>query len=231
MSPEFIVSAQRLGIELSALQLQQLDLYRRHLQTVNQVMNLTALTSDEDIEQKHFYDALLITRYVGSANTILDVGSGAGFPGMVLAIVFPDKKVTLLEPIGKRCRFLNEVTALLNLEHVTVVNARSEDYVKTDRERYDFVCARAVASLAVLAELCLPLVRVGGVFLAMKGSQGEQEAVEASHAIRVLGGSEPLLHHDELSDGSIRLNLEIAKIKPSGEHYPRPYGKIKKNPL
>lgn len=219
------------GISLKDEQINKFDRYKEILQAKNKVMNLTALTSDEDIMFKHFFDSLLILKYTQQANTCCDVGSGAGFPGLVLAIANPNLEVTLVEPTAKRVNFLNEVINQLQLKNVITVNQRAEDFVKEYRESFDVVTARAVANLAVLSELCLPLVRLGGLFLPMKGAMGETEYDGASRAIRECGGGPAILHRDYLPDQSVRYNLEITKIAPTPLKYPRPYGKIKKDPL
>lgn len=227
----FIEACQKAHIHLSDKQVEQLDLYRKMLQEANKVKNLTALISDEDVWFKHFLDSLLITPYLREAQTVCDVGTGAGFPGMVLAIFQPSLEVTLVEPTMKRVIFLNEVKDALGLKNVHCVNERAEDFVKVYRESFDFVCARAVANLNVLSELCLPLVRLGGVFLTMKGASGQEELIQARQAIKLLGGNEGRIHEDPLFDDVQRLNIEITKIAPTPAKYPRVYGKIKKNPL
>ncbi len=219
------------SITLDTQHYKQLEMYRELLKEHNKVMNLTAIDDDEGIDIKHFLDSLLLTKYLGDAQTLCDVGSGAGFPGIVVAIVCPHLEITLVEPTLKRCQFMTTVSTALGLTNIRIVNQRAEDFVREYREFFDAVSARAVANLAILSELCLPLVKVGGRFLPMKGASGEEEYHQALRAIRECGGSTAILHHEILPDGSKRVNLEITKIAPTPLKYPRAYGKIKKSPL
>lgn len=216
---------------LSETQREQFEAYAHFLIEQNKVMNLTAITEYDEIFEKHFVDSLLINEYLDGFQTFCDVGSGAGFPGMVLAIKNPDISFTLVEPTLKKCHFLNDVIDLLKLNNVEIVNKRAEDYVKTHREHFDVVSARAVAQLNILSELCLPLVRVDGIFIAMKGQKGEQELEEAQNALSTLGGEVLESKMSMLSDDSLRYNIVIKKVKKSPVKYPRNYGQIKKNPL
>ena len=142
-----------------------------------------------------------------------------------------DIKVTLVEPIKKRCVFLNELITELKLNNVEVVNKRAEDFASTNRESYDFVCARAVANLQILSELCLPLVKVDGIFLAMKGGNASQEIEDSQKAIDLLGGKIEFINEDKLPNQDLRNNILIRKIKKTPSKYPRVFAKIKKNPL
>jgi 16S rRNA (guanine527-N7)-methyltransferase len=150
---------------------------------------------------------------------------------MVFAIADPDLQATLVEPTGKRCRFLEEVIRELDLKNVNVVNERAEEHVAKFRAFYDVVCARAVAGLPVLAELCVPLVRRNGIFLAMKGDKGLEEAAEGTFAVKTLGCRESETIRTSLPDGSERVLLVYKKEKDTPEQYPRPYAKIRKKPL
>lgn len=207
------------------------DIYKNHLQEVNKVLNLTAITDDEGIYLKHFYDSLLIEKHIPKNASLCDIGSGAGFPGLVLAIARPDLKVTLVEPTLKRCNFLNEVIELLDLNNVIVLNERAEDLANDYREQFGVVTARAVAYLDILSELCLPLVKSGGVFVAMKGAKGIEELNISKNAIRILGGNVQVI--DELYDEDLgsRINIVVDKIANTPGKYPRNYGRIKKTPL
>lgn len=216
---------------LNSDQHNQLRQYADFLSQQNKVMNLTAIDDFDEIIEKHFVDSLLISDLINDSSNFCDVGSGAGFPGMVLAIAHPDKEFTLVEPTKKRCNFLNDVINLLNLENVKVVNARAEEFVKEARESFDVVSARAVANLVMLSELCLPLVKVNGLFIAMKGQKGLEEVKEAQYAIKVLGAQVESTLKSVLSDGSLRYNIVIKKIKPTPSKYPRVFGQIKKSPL
>ncbi len=217
--------------KLKDYQLNQLRTYAQFLNEKNKVMNLTAIDDLEGVTEKHFVDSLLIGEFLTDSKTFCDVGSGAGFPGVVLAIAYPDIEFTLVEPTGKRCQFLNDLTDLLKLSNVNVVNARAEDYVKEMREQFDVVSARAVANLVILSELCLPLVKVGGQFIAMKGQRALEELEQAQFAIKTLGGEVFNSQKSMLRDGSLRYNIIVKKVKSTPQKYPRAFGKIKKNPL
>ena len=219
-----------LTIDATDSVLASFDRYAQLLVEKNKVMNLTAITDREEINEKHFYDSLLLYPFVKDKLSLCDVGSGAGFPGLVLAIVMPSCEITLLEPTLKRCNFLNEVISDLGLKNIIVVNQRAEDFSQK-RESYDIVTARAVANLNLLSELCLPLVKVNGLFIAMKGSKGLEEVDEASKAICVLGGAVRSCERSLLSDDSLRYNIIIEKEKKSPAKYPRAYGAMKKRPL
>ena len=213
------------------LNLKQFEIYKNHIQEINKVLNLTAIDDDEGIDLKHFYDSLLIEKYIKKDSTLCDIGSGAGFPGLVIAIARPDISVTLIEPTLKRCNFLNEVIAMLGLKNVVVLNARAEEAVIDLRESFDVVTARAVAYLDVLSELCIPFVKMGGYFIAMKGAKGLEELEVSKIAIEKLGAvivEVETLVEDELGE---RINLLIEKTKKTPLKYPRNYGRIKKTPL
>lgn len=228
---EFKEKCKSLGIALTEDMMAQFEQYLKLLQEWNEKMNLTAITEEEEVYEKHFYDCLLPLQHVKLKGKVADVGSGAGFPGLVFAIVHPEVSFTLIEPTGKRCTFLNEVINQLGLKNVTVENERSEDYVKEHRECFDFVTARAVANLPVLSELCLPLCKVNGIFLALKGNKGEEELEMAKHALDVLGKCKVEPYFDQLPNEENRWNLVIIKQAKTPMQYPRPYGRIKKKPL
>lgn len=216
---------------LTTLQASQLREYADFLIEQNKVMNLTAIDDLDGIYEKHFVDSLLISEIIQPYQTFCDVGSGAGFPGMVLAIVNPQIQFTLVEPTKKRCNFLNDLIERLLLTNVTVINDRAEDVVKEYREHFDVVSARAVANMVMLSELCLPLARVGGLFVAMKGQKGLEEADEAQYAIKQLGGKVIKSLKSMLSDGSLRYNIIVEKMSSTPNKYPRAFGQIKKSPL
>lgn len=211
--------------------LQQFDLYADLLKEWNQKMNLTAIVEKEEVVEKHFYDCLLPLQHVSLSGKVADVGSGAGFPGLVFAITNPNVELHLIEPTGKRCTFLEEVVKQLNLKNVFIHNERSEDYVQNHREEYDFVTARAVANLPVLSELCVPLIKVQGQFLALKGNKGMEELEDAKRALKILGCEEVEVFEDHLLNGDDRCNLLITKNKSTPKKYPRSYARIKKKPL
>lgn len=207
--------------------------YAETLLERNRVMNLTAITSESDVARLHFLDSCALTMFADfHGKSVIDVGTGAGFPGLPLRLVEPSLKLTLLDAQRKRVDFLREVRDALKLSGVDCVQERAEVYAAQHREWFDFAVSRAVAALPVLAELCLPLVRVGGAFLAMKSVNCDAELSSAAHAIRTLGG-----HVQRVSDYTIPCSdiprrvivIEKRHATPSG--YPRAFGKIKKNPL
>lgn len=218
------------GITLSQSQLNQFEKYANLLVEWNDKMNLTAITDFSAIVEKHFFDSIQPLLEGEICGKVCDVGAGAGFPSIPLKIVNPSLKIFLLEPITKRCTFLNEVISQLELSDITVINKRSEDYVKDNRESFDVVIARAVANLSVLSELCIPLVKENGSFVAMKAEKGLQEAEESKKAITTLGCKLEKVYEFMLND-SKRVNLIYRKIKKTPIGYPRQYAKIKKNPL
>lgn len=220
----------KIGYPLTETQQGQFEAYRSFLQQENEKINLTALTSDEAIYEKHFVDCCLILDFLKDATSFGDVGSGAGFPGMVVAIMRPDISVTLIEPTMKRCRFLEDLSRLLKLDNVVVKNVRAEDF-KAGFESFDVVSARAVAQLSILCEICLPLLKVGGKMIAMKSAQGQLEVNDASHALKTLQSEVVSIDQHILSDGSIRTNIEITKRNKISSKYPRSYAQIKKKPL
>lgn len=227
----FYQACLELGIEVTEAMKTQYETYKSLIQSVNQIHNLTAITDDEGIYLKHFFDSLLISPYIPSGSHLLDVGSGAGFPGMVLAIARPDIHVTCMEPTTKRSDFLEQVAKACQLPNVVVVNERAEDAVVRLRESFDVVTARAVAALDMLSELTLPFVKVGGLFLAMKGMKGNEEVDQAAFAIKTLGGK--VIASDAFEDEHMgkRYIVTIEKIKGTPKQYPRSYAKIKKTPL
>ena len=227
---QFIEAIQKLNIQLSPVQIEQLKKYMELLVEWNEKMNLTAITDEEQVWEKHFYDSILPFANLNFAS-MCDVGSGAGFPGIPVQIVFPHVHMTLVEPLQKRCRFLNEVKEQLNLTNLEVINARAEDFAKERREQYDVVSARAVAKLSILLELCVPFVKKGGTMIALKGKNGMEELEQAQKAISVLGIQLESETTSVIEDDATRINLYFKKIKNTPNKYPRAYGQIKKKPL
>ncbi len=229
----FIDLLKEKGIELTPTMLQKFESYYEILIEWNQKMNLTAITNKEDVYLKHFYDSLsLAFEYDLSNQSILDVGAGAGFPSIPLKIVYPDLHVTIVDSLQKRITFLHHLIDELHLENVEAYAYRAEEYALDHRESYDIVSARAVARLNILDELCLPLVKVGGVMITLKGSQGITELEEAKAGITKLGGKVTKVNNFTLPGvEDQRVNITIEKIKNTPKQYPRPYSKIKKNPL
>jgi 16S rRNA (guanine527-N7)-methyltransferase len=197
----------------------------------NKVMNLTAITEPADIATLHFLDsAALLTLADFKGKTVADIGTGAGFPGMPLKIVEPSIRLTLLDSLNKRIDFLKEVCDELGYTDVDCVHSRAEEFAAKHRESFDFATSRAVANFQLLTELCLPLVKVGGKFLAMKGAQTREEAEEAKAAIGHLGGKIAGFYEYTVADVT-HYAVIIEKVKPTPAQYPRAFAKIKKSPL
>lgn len=215
-------------------QLAQFTRYYELLVETNKVMNLTAITEPEEVAVKHMVDSLLAYEDGMQGRTLVDVGTGAGFPGVPLKIYCPSLKVTLVDSLGKRLRFLQQVIDELGLKGIRCEHLRAEDAgrSKKHREQYDYVTARAVARLSVLSEYCLPLAKKGGQFIALKGSRFAEEIEEGEAAVKILGGkiisAEPV-KLPGLDDG--RAIIKIAKIKATPAQYPRKAGTPEKQPL
>lgn len=199
----------------------------------NKVMNLTAITDPEDVASLHFLDsAALLTLADFKGKTVVDVGTGAGFPGMPLKILEPSIRMTLLDSLGKRITFLQEVCDELGLQNVQCVHARAEEFAAEHRQSFDFAVSRAVANLSVLCEFCLPLVKVGGYFLSMKSVESDEELESAKKAIKTLGGQvERTADYQIPGTEVVHRVIFIKKIAETPKKYPRPFAKIKKNPL
>ena len=215
-------------------QLAQFTRYYELLVETNKVMNLTAITEPEEVAVKHMVDSLLAYEDGMQGKTLVDVGTGAGFPGVPLKIYCPSLKVTLVDSLGKRLRFLEQVIDELGLKGIRCEHLRAEDAgrSKKHREQYDYVTARSVARLSVLSEYCLPLAKKGGQFIALKGSRFAEEIEEGEAAVKILGGkiisAEPV-KLPGLDDG--RAIIKIAKIKATPAQYPRKAGTPEKQPL
>ena len=215
-------------------QLENLKKYYDILFVESNKYNLTNIKELEEVYIKHFYDSLLLSKTVDLTKTLTmaDIGSGAGFPGLVIKIMFPSVHVTLIEPTLKRCNFLNLVIKELGLKDIEVVNARAEEYIKDKRESFDIVTARAVAPLNILLELAIPFLKVEGTFLAMKGSNASDELKEASKAYSILNAKVENEYIFNLpNDLGKRTIIKFKKIGPTKDIYPRLYSKIKKQPL
>ena len=196
----------------------------------NEVMNLTAITEPEKVAELHFYDCLALLNAADfRGKRVVDIGCGAGFPGVPLKIAEPSMDLTLLDSLGKRMDWLREILPELHVE-ANVVTARAEEYVVSCRKGFDIAVSRAVARLNILAELCLPYVKVGGVFLAMKGQLADVELEEAKKGIALLGGKVERVFEYEVSS-AVHRAVVIRKEKPTPPKYPRPFAKIKKSPL
>ena len=241
VAPILESQAPEISVPLSAEEIRSLQIYASMLREKNKVMNLTAVDDEQGIAMKHFIDSLTLCPYIraeeeragGKTIRIADVGTGAGFPGLPLKISMPELDVTLMDSLAKRLNFLGEVVERLDLKKVSLVHTRAEDggRDKRYREKYDVVTARAVARLPVLAEYCLPFVKVGGVFLAMKG-HAEEEVADAAKAIATLGGTIEKSDTFTLPGTDMeRTIVVIRKVRPTPPKYPRKAGTPAKEPL
>ena len=226
---------EKFGVIIDEKITDRLNRYGNLLLEWNEKINLTAITEPEDVLYKHFYDCILFLKAcpLEEGSSIIDVGTGAGFPGMVLKIVRPDLKVTLLDSLNKRLVFLNEVINDLGLEGIETVHMRAEDAGKSKihRESYDVATARTVASLPVLLEYCSPLVKKGGIFLSMKGPSAKEELTLCKNAIKVLGLLEPNIICETLTGDEQRAFVSFKKISQTPPKYPRKPSDISKQPL
>ena len=228
--------AKAMGWKVSAAQADQFQTYMELLLEWNEKMNLTAITQPEEVVEKHFLDSLTLLAWpkLKQGAKVIDVGTGAGFPGLPLRILEPSLQLTLLDSLGKRVNWLASVCDTLGLEGVECLHARAEEQalVKGFRDSFDFATARAVADLRLLCELCLPYVKVGGPFLAMKSTDRAQELEDAAHCIKLLGGraEEPVDYAIPGTQVTHRV-LPIRKLAPTLKGYPRRWAKIQKAPL
>ena len=227
---EFLAELSKLGINLTEKQINDLEIYAKFLLEYNSHTNLTAITELNDVYLKHFYDSLTIVKNIDLTKiaNLLDIGTGAGFPGMVLKIVYPNLKVTLLDSNNKKVAFLKELAEKLNLD-VEIIYNRAEIFVQNRREYYDIVTSRAVADLSILAELAIPYLKVGGNFIAMKANY-QDELHNAENIIKKLNSkvtkiTEFILPATDMNRGIITINKE----KITNKKYPRSYNTIKKD--
>lgn len=233
---QFINDLEKLNVHLSENQIKQFLIYYEMLVERNQFVNLTAITEYDDVMKKHFVDSIsLIQAYdVTKHVSVIDVGTGAGFPGLALKIAYPNMKVTLLDSLNKRIQFLNDVIAALDLKDIETIHGRAEDFAKPGmlREKFDLCVSRAVANLSTLSEYCLPFVKKNGCFISYKSEKISEEIAEAEKAITILGGKVEKQVEFMLPDSDIYRNLlVIGKVKPTPEKYPRKAGLPSKDPL
>lgn len=233
---QFEHDLQSLGISLTEKQIEQFLIYYEMLTEWNGFMNLTAITEFEDVMKKHFVDSLSIVKAyeIDQEISVIDVGTGAGFPGLALKIAFPQIQMTLLDSLNKRIQFLDAVIDKLNLFHVKTIHGRAEDFAKPDklREQFTLCVSRAVANLSTLSEYCLPFVHVGGYFISYKSEKSPEETKAAQKAISILGGQIERQVDFNLPDSEIYRNLYIIeKVKPTPIKYPRKAGLPSKEPI
>ncbi len=229
----FIIELQKLNINLTPKQISDLDYYCHFLIEYNQHTNLTAIKEENQVYLKHFYDSLTIVKGLDLSkyHNLIDIGTGAGFPGMVLKIVFPHLNITLLDSNNKKITFLQQLAEKLNLTNINFFHGRAEEFCQKNRETFEIVTARAVSNMNILAELCLPLVKKDYYFIALKGSNKE-EIIDAQNAISILGGKiEKNIEFNLPIEDSGRNIVVIKKIKNTPNVYPRRYEKIIKKPL
>ena len=231
---QFLKYLKIINISIDDCQIQKFYKYMQLLLEWNEKINLTAITDESEIILKHFVDSLTVLKYIDENDKIIDVGTGAGFPGIPIAIMMPNIKITLLDSLNKRINFLNEVIKELDLKNVETIHSRSEDCGKDMlfREKYDIALARAVANLSTLSEYLLPFVKIKGKMICMKGSEIEEELKNAEYAIKVLGGK--VVQRDEfvLSDSDIKRNIIVVeKEQFTPKMYPRKAGLPSKGPI
>ena len=231
---KFISEVNKISVELSEVQLEQFRLYYEMLVEKNKVMNLTGITDWDEVLEKHFLDSISLIRAVdlNQKLTVMDMGTGAGFPGIPLKIAFPNLKVTLADSLNKRVLFLQEVIDALELEDIEAIHGRAEDLArdKKYREQYDLSVSRAVANLSTLSEYCLPFVKIGGQFISYKSGEIEEEVNASKSAVFLLGGKVKDIVKFELGESG-RSFIVIDKVKGTPKTYPRKAGTPSKKPL
>ncbi len=228
-----------IGVTLEEKKIEQFYRYYEMLIEKNQSVNLTAITGEEEVITKHFVDSLSLVKILpelnkGAALQIIDVGTGGGFPGIPLKIAFPECRLTLLDSLNKRVKFLEEVFAALSLTGIKAVHGRAEDcgHDPARREQYDLAVSRAVANLSTLSEYCLPLVKTGGAFISYKSGEVEEETEAARYGIGILGGKVKDIYPFCLPGTEMKRSfVRIQKVKPTPKKYPRKAGMPAKNPL
>ena len=227
--------ASEINVPLDDNALEQFSVYMQQVLDWNEKINLTSITEREEFITKHFCDSLSVFSAVDikKGAKVIDIGTGAGFPGLPMKIARPDIKLTLLDSLNKRIKFLSEVVLSSDLLCSETIHGRAEDYSKLNeyRERYDIAVSRAVANLAALTEYCLPFVKVGGYFISMKGPEYKDELEQSKNAIDILGGAVEDVVSLTLPDGSTRNIIKIKKVKNTPSKYPRRGVKINKTPL
>jgi len=230
---EFYSLLEERDLALSVIQKEQLRRFFELLVEWNERMNLTGITNESEVYAKHFYDSLdpFLDMDMSIIKTVCDVGTGAGFPGIPLAIAYPEKEFYLIDSLGKRVNFLNFCARELGITNVKSVHVRAEEFATGKREYFDLVTSRAVARLNILVELCAPLVKIGGSFVALKGPTGLSEFEEAKQGSSKLGLIHKKTNNTNISEIGERVNIYFEKLSKTPKKYPRQFGQIKKNPL
>lgn len=229
---DFINELNKIGVILSEHQLNQLDKYYNMLVEYNKNVNLTTITEYNQVLLKHFYDSLTLTKAIELTNQkICDIGTGAGFPGIVLKIAYPNLEITLVESLTKRCVFLNEVIKELGLEDIKVVNQRAEEFSHNNIEYFDIITSRAVAKLNILLELSIKSLKIGGYYIALKANVDEEIKSISTCLTKLNASLESITTFNLPIDNSLRNIIKIKKDGPTPSSYPRRYNEIKKRPL
>jgi len=229
---EFIKELEKLNIVLTEKQLNQLESYYKLLIKWNEKINLTRITEKKDVYLKHFYDSITLIKAIDLTKelNVCDLGTGAGFPGIVLKIVFPHLKITLVDALNKRIEFLKLIIRELNLENIIAIHERGEEFIKNNRNKFDLITCRAVAKLNVISEICIPGVKINGYFIPMK-AQIEEEINDTKFLEKLNAYLEDIVSFTLPYEESIRNLVVIKKLKETNTIYPRKYDKISKNPL
>ena len=232
----FLKSLEKLNIHLNEKQVYQFIKYYEMLIETNKVMNLTAITDFDEVIDKHFVDSLALIQAIdlNKELKVIDIGTGAGFPGIPLKIAFPELDILLLDSLNKRIHFLNQVISELGLENIQTIHGRAEDFGKNPlyREKFDLCVSRAVANLSTLSEYCVPFVQVDGYFISYKSGKVQEELDASRHAVDILGGKVEKCLNYALADTDMERSLVVIhKLKPTKKAYPRKAGKPSKEPL
>lgn len=231
-SIDFKDKANKINITISDEQIKKFYEYMNLLLEWNEKINLTAITEPKEVIMKHFIDSITVEKYINNGDLVADIGTGAGFPGIPLNIIKNNTNYVLVDSLNKRINFLNEVINDLNLKNIKTVHSRVEDFAKNNREKFDVATSRAVAALNILLEYLLPLVKVGGICVCMKGSNIEEEVSNAKKALEVLGGKIEKIEEIVLPDSDVKRNIIIIrKVKNTPNKYPRKAGMPSKEPI
>ena len=229
---QFITELKKININISVDTISKLDTYYNILVEENKKYNLTSITEESQVYLKHFYDSLCIIKMINLDNQyLLDIGTGAGFPGLVLKIVFPNLKIDLLDATNKKCVFLQKIINILQLKDINVINARAEEYTKENREKYDIVTSRAVAPLKHLLEYSVPALKVNGNFISLKSNIEEETKNINNYYNKLFLSQETIIKYELPYEASLRTLYKVTKNKKTPLIYPRTYAQIKKKEI